>query len=489
MERFVTVRSFLRILGCTYFVAFVSFGTQAMGLIGSHGILPLGDYLRAAREGAGLGASVAAWWDVPSVFWLNSSDAAVRAVWILGTVCAAAAACGLWQRRALAACLVLWLSVCSAGQDFLSFQWDVLLLEAGFLALFADESLVRIWLFRWLLFRLMIFSGLVKLLSGDPVWHNLTAMTYHYETQPLPTPLAWYLHQLPLGLQKVSTGFVFLAELAAPLLFFAPRRWRHLGGWITIGFQVLILLTGNYTFFNFLTIALAMFLFIEPRREERGASEPRLAASDPRLAASEPRLAASEPRLVVPSEPRPSGSGGVGAVSIALAGFVGVVTGLLFLELFSVPVPGGNEVLRMVAPLRIVNSYGLFAVMTTTRPEIVVEGSNDGETWQAYEFRYKAGDTMRPPPVVAPYQPRLDWQMWFAALGDYRQNRWFVNFMIRLLEGEPSVLRLLQSNPFPAAPPKYVRGELYLYHFTHWGERAWWRREDRGIYFPKASLQ
>jgi hypothetical protein len=453
VERFVTVRSFLRILGCTYFVAFVSFGTQAMGLIGSHGILPLGDYLQAAREGAGS----AAWWDVPTVFWLNSSDTAVRVVWILGAACGVVAASGLWQRRALAACLVLWLSVCSAGQDFLSFQWDVLLLEAGFLALFADESRLRIWLFRWLLFRLMIFSGLVKLLSGDPVWHNLTALAYHYETQPLPTPLAWYMHQLPLGMQKVSTGFVFLGELAAPLLFFAPRRWRHLGGWMTIGLQALILLTGNYTFFNFLTIALAMFLFIEPR-----------------------------PEL---SEPRPPGSGGVPAVSIALAGFIGVISALLFLELFSVPAPGGNEVLRLAGPLRVVNSYGLFAVMTTTRPEIVVEGSNDGKTWAPYEFRYKAGDVMRAPPVVAPHQPRLDWQMWFAALGNYRQNRWFENFMVRLLEGEPSVLRLLASNPFPAAPPKYVRGELYLYHFTHWGDRAWWRREDRGIYFPPASLQ
>jgi hypothetical protein len=444
VERFVTVRSFLRILGCIYLVAFVSFGTQALGLIGSHGILPLGDYLQAASEAAGKSA----YWDVPSVLWLNSSDWALRAVWLLGAACAGVAAAGWWPRTALAACLVLWLSICSAGQDFLSFQWDVLLLEAGFLALFADESPLRIGLFRWLLFRLMIFSGLVKLLSGDPVWHNLTALQFHYETQPLPTPLAWYMYQLPLWFHKLSTGFVFLAELGAPLLFFAPRRWRRIGGWITIGMQVLILLTGNYTFFNILTIALAMFLFIEPGREDRRR-----------------------------------------AVSIGLAGFIGVVSGLLFLELFSVQVPGGNEVLRMVGPLRIVNSYGLFAVMTTTRPEIVVEGSNDGVTWAAYEFRYKAGDVMRAPPVVAPHQPRLDWQMWFAALGSYRQNRWFTNFMVRLLQGEPAVLRLLETNPFPAAPPKYVRGELYLYHFTRWGERAWWRREDRGIYFPPVSLQ
>ena len=455
MARFVTVRSFLRILGCIYFVAFVSFGTQALGLIGSRGILPLGDFLKAVKEVTG----ASGYWDVPSVFWLNSSDAALRAVWILGASAAAVAAFGRWQRAALAVCLVLWLSICSTGQDFLSFQWDVLLLEAGFLALFADESKIRIWLFRWLLLRLMIFSGLVKLLSGDPSWHNLTALAYHYETQPLPTPLAWYMHQLPLWFQKVSTALVFVAELGAPLLYFAPRLWRHGAGWVTVGLQVLILLTGNYTIFNVLTIALVMFLFIEPEASEVGQ------------AVSPTPLAAHRP------------------VSLALAGFIALVSALLFLELFSIQVPGGNELLRLVAPLRIVNSYGLFAVMTTTRPEIVVEGSNDGTTWTPYEFRDKPGDLMRPPPVVAPLQPRLDWQMWFAALGNYQQNRWFVNFMIRLLQGEPSVLRLLKSNPFPAAPPKYVRGELFLYHFTHWGERAWWRREERGMYFPPVSLQ
>jgi len=444
VERFITVRTFLRILAAIYFVAFVSFGTQALGLIGSHGILPLGDYLQAVKESAG----PAGWWELPTVLWLTSSDWAIQSVWILGAACSLLAVAGLWQRAALAACLVLWLSICTAGQDFLSFQWDVLLLEAGFLALFAEESPVRIWLFRWLIFRLMIFSGLVKLLSGDTAWRNLTALAYHYETQPLPTPPAWYMYQLPMWFQKVSTGFVFLAELGAPILFFAPRRWRHLGGWITIALQVLILLTGNYTFFNLLAIALAMFLFIEPRQEDRHR-----------------------------------------AVSLGLAGFIGVVSGLLFLELFSVAVPGGNDVLHLISPLRIVNSYGLFAVMTTTRPEILVEGSNDGVNWQAYEFRYKVGDVNRAPPVVAPHQPRLDWQMWFAALGTYQQNRWFVNFMIRLLQGEPTVLRLLRYNPFPAAPPKYIRGELYLYHFTRWGERAWWRREDRGVYFPPASLR
>jgi len=346
---------------------------------------------------------------------------------------------------------VLWLSLCSAGQDFLSYQWDVLLLEAGFLAVFADDSPVRVWLFRWLVFRLMFFSGAGKLLSGDPAWRNLTALDYHYETQPLPTPLAWYAYQLPMAFQRVSTLFVFAAELVAPLIFFGPRRFRHAGAGAVILLQLLILVTGNYTFFNFLTITLALFLFVEPKRVPRGRAHH--------------------------------------AVTSALATFVGLTSGLLLLELFNLALPpGGGAVLHAITPLRIINSYGLFTVMTVQRPEIVVEGSNDGVHWLAYEFRYKPGGVMRAPPVVAPHQPRLDWQMWFAALGTRQENPWFTRFVIRLLEGEGSVLRLLESNPFPKAPPKYIRARIFLYHFTHFGDRAWWRREDEGLYFPPASL-
>jgi len=445
--RFVTVGMFLRLLACVYFIAFVSFGVQAMGLIGSHGILPAGDYLAAVREAEGH----AAWWDVPTLLWIASSDAALRALWIAGALFAALAAFGRWQRAALAVCLVLWLSISAAGQDFLSFQWDVLLLEAGFLAIFADQSRIMVWLFRWLIFRLMFFSGAVKLLSRDPTWRDLTALHYHYETQPLPTPLAWYMNQLPLKFQKASTLVVFVMELIVPFLFFFPRRVRRVAAWITIAFQVLILLTGNYTFFNFLAILLCMWLLIEPR-----------------------------PAVLHPARR---------VLSTALAVFIGITTALLFLELFSVPIPpAGGAVLHAIAPLRIVNSYGLFAVMTTTRPEIIVEGSADGVNWQPYEFRYKPGDVMRAPPIVEPYQPRLDWQMWFAALGSYQENRWFVNFMVRLLQGEPTVTRLLRTNPFPGAPPKYIRARVYLYHFTQFGERAWWTREEQGIYFPPVSL-
>lgn len=436
-------------IGIVYFIAFTSFGIQAMGLIGWHGILPFGDYLRSVRQELGS----AAYWDAPTLLWLRPSDGALTSVWIAGAVLALVAVAGLRQRTALAGCLVLWLSICTVGQDFLSFQWDILLSEAGFLALFADSSPVRVFVFRWLIFRLMFFSGAVKLASGDPAWHHLTALSYHYETQPLPTPVAWYMHQLPAAFQKASTGFVFAAELIVPFLFFGPRPIRHIGAWMTIALQLLILTTGNYTFFNLLTIVLSLSLFIEWHKPADLSRFQR-------------------------------------ALSIALATFIGLVSSLLFFELFSIPVPApGAAILRMVSPLRIVNSYGLFAVMTTVRNEIIVEGSNDGETWLAYEFPYKPGDVMRAPPIVAPHQPRLDWQMWFAALGTYEDNRWFVNFMVRLLQGERAVLRLLRYNPFPDGPPKYVRASLYQYHFTRFGDRAWWSREDRGIYFPPVSLK
>jgi hypothetical protein len=297
----------------------------------------------------------------------------------------------------------------------------------------------------------MFYSGAVKLLSHDPNWRNLTAVHYHYETQPLPTPLAWYMEQLPMWFQQASTAFTFFAELIVPFLFFAPKPIRRVGAWIAIALQTLILLTGNYTFFNLLAIILTLFLFIEPKPQARG------------------RLHR--------------------AVSVALAAFVGVVSGCITLRMFSVDLPGESAVLHAAEPLRIVNSYGLFAVMTTERPEIVVEGSNDGAAWLAYEFPYKPGDLRRAPPLVAPHQPRLDWQMWFAALGNYQSNRWFVGFMLRLMQGEPSVLRLLRYNPFPGAPPKYIRARLYQYHFTKFGETGWWKREERGLYFPAVSLK
>ncbi len=440
----------VRLIGLVYLIAFISWGVQAQGLIGSHGILPAAQFFQQAHREYG----TRAYWEWPSIFWLDASDAVLLLGWWVGAVCSVGVIFGRgkWRTRvALALCLILWLSLCAAGQDFLSFQWDILLSEAGFLALFADDSPARVWLFRWLAFRLMFSSGVVKLASGDPTWRNLTALHYHYETQPLPNPVAWLADQAPMWFQKASTAMMFVCELGAPFLFFCPRRLRHIGAWITIGLQTLIFLTGNYTFFNILAVILTLFLFIEPKRATRGKMHQ--------------------------------------SVSRALIAFIGLVSACLILQLFSIQAPGVEAVLQWAAPLRVVNPYGLFAVMTTERQEIVVEGSNDGEKWLAYEFPYKPGDLRRAPPIVAPHQPRLDWQMWFAALGTYQQNRWFIGFMLRLLQGEPSVLHLLRYNPFAESPPKYIRARLYLYHFTHFGQTGWWTREDRGIYFPPVSLK
>ena len=243
----------------------IAFAIQEQGLLGAHGILPFGDFLKAAKEAL----HGAAYWNVPTLLWFVPTDTAMKALCLTGCLWSVIAMFGHWQRAAMAICLVLWLSLCSVGQDFYSFQWDYLLCEVGFLAIFAEAVQVRIWLFRWLLFRLMFFSGMVKLLSGDITWRNLTALTYHYYTQPLPTPLAWYMQQLPEWCQKISVGLVFVIELVVPFLFFAPKRLRHIAAGLTIALQVLILLTGNYTFFNLLTIFLCMWLFIEPEEHRR----------------------------------------------------------------------------------------------------------------------------------------------------------------------------------------------------------------------------
>jgi hypothetical protein len=450
---------FLKALGAIYLIAFVSFGVQAGGLIGSQGILPVGNYLRGMHQALG----ARAFWYAPTVFWASSSDLALRIAWIAGAALAIVLMLGFFQRACLVALLILYISISTAGQDFWSFQWDILLTEAGFLAIFADASPGRTWLFRWLLFRLIFMSGLVKLLSGDPTWRDLTALSYHYETQPLPTPIAWYMYQLPAWFQKASTVFVFFVELLVPFAIFAPLKLRRIAAVLLIGLQVLILLTGNYTFFNLLAIALCVFLFAD--RPPRGAQ----------------RETRTHPAVTM-------------AVTMSLMVFVLTTSGLQFLEMFRVPLPApAQSYLAWISPLRLINSYGLFAVMTTTRPEIVVEGSNDGTTWAPYEFRYKPGDVRRAPPWVAPYQPRLDWQMWFAALGNAGENPWFYNFAARLMQGSEPVLGLLARNPFPGSPPRYIRAVVYDYRFTDFAERrqsrAWWQREEKATYLPPISLR
>ncbi|MBZ5601145.1 MAG: lipase maturation factor family protein [Acidobacteriia bacterium] len=448
---------FLRALAVVYGIAFLSLATQIKGLIGSHGILPLAQFMDAVAKSLGPSRFYA----MPTVFWIDSSDGALMTICVLGVAFSLLLLAGRLERLMLVLLFVLYLSLSLAGQDFLSFQWDALLLEAGFLAIFLGRATVIVWLFRVLVFRLNFMSGFVKLLSGDPTWRSLTALDYHYHTQPLPNFISWYADKLPRAFEHFSTAAVLGIEIGIPFLIFLPRRIRIFGAWCLIGLQILILLTGNFAFFNWLTLALCVFLF-----------------DDQALARFAPR------RPVLGQLPRVERA------------FVAVFAGVMFLlgsarilEMFGRAPDALSAVAKIVSPFQIVNSYGLFASMTTTRPEIIVEGSDDGDHWTPYEFRYKPGDLNRAPRWVAPFQPRLDWQMWFAALGNYRQNLWFVGFVAKLLEGSPDVIALIEKNPFPNAPPKYIRAMVYEYSFTNRGEPGWWTRKPLGTYLPPVGMR
>jgi predicted DCC family thiol-disulfide oxidoreductase YuxK len=483
---------FLRALGAVYFIAFVSLWTQINGLIGHDGILPAGQFMSAVKQQCDAqGIGLERYHLLPTLCWFDSSDVFLHFQCAAGTVLASLLVFGIAPAPCLALLWLFYLSLVTVGRDFLGFQWDNLLLEAGFLAIFfaplhflprpsreAPPSRLFLWLLRLLLFKLLFSSGCVKFLSGDPNWRNLTALTFHYQTQPLPTWLGWYAQQLPLRFQKLSCAVMLGIEIGAPLLIFSPRRIRFAGGALLAGLQLLILLTGNYTFFNWLTLALCLLLLDDfPLTKIVPTGLRPVFSFNLQCLTGNPPRRWPRPFLVLVAVVVMAGS------SFMLAVTLGVRSPLL--------APLG-WVAGQLEPFRSVNNYGLFAVMTTQRNEIIVEGSNDGTNWLAYEFKYKPGDVNRRPDFVAPFQPRLDWQMWFAALGSCRQNPWFENFCERLLQGSPDVLALLAKNPFPNQPPRYIRAEFYNYHFTDFAGRrvtgAWWRREFTGEYLPPVSL-
>jgi lipase maturation factor 1 len=490
-EHFLTRWFFLRALGVIYLIAFVSLWMQIGGLIGHDGILPASQFMSAVGQQCDQqGIALDRFYLCPTLCWLNASDGFLHFQCAAGSVLAMLLILNIAPVPCLALLWLLYLSLATVSREFLGFQWDNLLLEAGFLTIFLapwqwfprpsrepPPSRIALWLLRLLLFKLVFSSGCVKLASGDPAWRNLTALTYHYQTQPLPTWLGWYAQQLPLWFQKFSCTAMFGIELGAPLLICAPRRLRFCGGAAIAFLQILILLTGNYTFFNWLTLALCLLLL-----------------DDFVLAALAPSKLGHA--LATRHPPPVTRSRWPHSVIVPL------VVVVLSIDLLQISLAMGARPVwlfpaaaaeALLSPLRTLNSYGLFAVMTTDRREIIVEGSNDGANWRPYEFKYKPGDVNRQPAFVAPHQPRLDWQMWFAALGDYRQNPWFVNFCQRLLQGAPDVLALLAKNPFPGGPPRYIRAEFYDYHFTNAAERrasgAWWKREFIGEYLPPLSLR
>ncbi|HEX4667838.1 MAG TPA: lipase maturation factor family protein [Chthoniobacterales bacterium] len=466
-------RWFLRALGAIYLIAFLSFWVQADGLVGAQGILPLPQFLEAAQ--AELGSR--AWHVLPTLCWFNSSNAFLHFLCGAGAVFSVLLICGITPIVCLVLLGALYLSITIAGQTFFSFQWDILLLETGFLAIFlapwqwwlrrgrtAPLSRPALFLLQFLLFKLMFMSGVVKLTSGDPSWWNLSALDYHYWTQPLPTVLGWWADKSPEWFKHFSTEATLVIEIVLPFFIWFPRRLRLLACGLFVVFQIAIGLTGNYAFFNLLTIALCLLLI----DDEVWPEHPGLT-----IGAQSGRWPVWVPALVI-------------LATMPL-------NAILIFNGFRPQAPWPpliESVYDAVAPFRILNSYGLFRVMTKERREIILEGSADGIEWKAYEFKWKPGALDRRPAFVEPHQPRLDWQMWFAALSDVRQNPWFFGLALRLLENSPDVVALLGKNPFPEKPPRYLRANIYRYHFSNLREREsgiWWRREDERTYLPVVS--
>jgi predicted DCC family thiol-disulfide oxidoreductase YuxK len=462
-----TVRLVLAGLGVCYLLGFVSFAVQQKGLIGSGGIMPAAAWLNAAR--AQLGSS--RYWLIPTAGWISASDAALSAYGWLGALASLGLIAGVATGPCALACWFLYLSLCAIGADFMSFQWDALLLEAGLIACLlgswsfsarkSEPSRGALFLLRLLLAKLMLQSALVKLYSGDSAWKDLTALTYHYWTQPLPTPLGWYANLLPLWAQKASCAVMFLVEFGSPFLILAPRRVRAFGAGLVAALMVLIAATGNYGFSNLLTLVLCLACL----------DDGFFNAPDSSSKVPAPRLRAKLVSLLA-------------AVSLTIAAFETAAI------LGKYPPGPVQKLIAVVSPLRSFNRYGLFAVMTRTRDEIAIEVSDDGHDWAEWPFKYKPGDPRRAPPWVAPHMPRLDWQMWFAALGDPGDSPWMGNLLYRLLQGSPDVEGLLGPSPLHEARPLYVRAVRWETTFTtSRSDGAWWKRTRKGLFYPVVSLK
>jgi lipase maturation factor 1 len=460
---------FLRALGLIFLSAFYSLVFQIHGLIGEHGILPAGSYLDQVRAAVGAARGL---WYAPTLLWLGASDAALTALVLAGLISAVSLTLNVWPRAAVAACTLLFLSCIAALQDFSSYQSDGMLLEAGFLSIFLaprglrpglaasdpPSRLARLMLV-WEWFRIYFESGVVKLASGDPHWRDLTAMDEYYQNGPLPTWIGWYVQHFPHWYHAGTALLTLVVELGLVWLIFLPRPFRIACVAVVTALQIGIIATANYAFLNYLVLVLGVLLTDDALLVRLGLRAPAEATPKPRA----PAWRWMEPTVL-----------GV-LFYTTLVAFVGERS----TSAFALPA-------RVLAPFRIANAYGLFAVMTEARYEIEFQGSRDGATWVAYPFRYKPQDPFERPGIYAPYQPRFEWNLWFASLGPWQQSSWVVLAQERLLEGSPSVLALFRHDPFGGRPPALVRTVLWRYWFTDLPAKrrtgAWWRREQIGTF-------
>ena len=528
---------FLRALGLIYFSAFYSLVFQIRGLLGPNGLLPAGSYL---QEVAKVMPGASRFWYAPTLLWLMSSNGVLITLCWIGMIAAALLASNLWPRAMLAICFILFLSFVAAAEDFSGYQSDGMLLAAGFVCFFLAPGGLRpglgerdppsratLFLMQLLWFSIYFESGLAKYFGGDFSWRDFSAMNEYYQNGPLPTWIGWYAHQLPRWFHKATAVTTVFNELVVVGMVFLPRIFRIVCFFVVTALQIGIILTANYAFLNYLVLALAIFLlddaflvgfiphrwqqpicqrlnidrrekplrrsFWSSRRlpvETPDAPEPdELSLLNPSSAPQE-ALTTAQTRVTTSTNSSWRGilSDAVLWTKAFLLAWVLYATLFLLLQQISPGLPLPSKPMTALEPFRIANSYGLFGRMTWSRYEIEFQGSNDGVSWTAYRFRYKPQSLNEAPGIYAPYQPRFEWNLWFASLGGWRENPFVVRTEQQLLLNNQDVLSFFRSNPFPVSPPTHVRAVIWQYWFTDRATKKstgqWWRCESRGLYAP-----
>ena len=490
----------LRLLGFIYAVAFLVAANQIVPLIGQHGLTPATHYLDAVQRHFGSRSSAAL--HMPTLFWFGLSDRALLVFAWVGLALSVVVLSGYANAILMAVLWAMYMSIVHIGQIWYGYGWETQTLETGFLAIFLcplldwrpfparPPPLLIIWLFRWLEFRIMIGAGLIKL-RGDPCWRDLTCLLYHYETQPIPNPISRYLHFAPLWFHRLGTGWNHFVELIVPWFSFGPRTVRHLAGVLLVSFQLFLIVSGNLSFLNYLTIVPCLACFddsfwrkVLPRRLVRlnDRSRERTTALAP---------AESADRGVADRAADPTIPLGV-KIQFGISVAIAIIVALLSVTPVTNLISNQQMMNASFDPLDLVNTYGAFGAVGKERFEIVFEGTVDvmitgATTWKEYEFKAKPGDPNRRPPFVAPYQPRIDWQIWFAAMGSPEEYPWTLHFVWKLLHNDAGTLSLIATNPFAKTPPHYIRARLYRYRFAAPGEGTWWHREAIGEWLPALS--
>ena len=487
-NRLISRWLFLRALGAIHFSAFFSLVFQIRGLIGPQGILPAGPYLQAVAQSLGHWQR---FWYAPTLLWFSSGPAMLNAHCWIGMAASVLLVLNLWPRGMLTICFVCFLSFIAGAQDFSSYQSDGMLLEAGFISMFFAPPGLRPelgrshaasrashFLLQWEWFRIYFESGMAKILSGDPEWRHFTAMDEYYQNGPLPTWIGWYMQHLPHWFHAATVYATLAMELGVVWMFFLPRRWRIVCFFIVTPWEIGVILTANYTFLNYLVLALGVLLLDDRFLERFVPAKWKTAAVDTASNHAPAREGKSSYETLLRA---PKGAALV--LSSVMLGWTFYATTAEMLASFPLP----TFPVVALEPFRIANRYGLFAVMTRGRYEIEFQGSNDGENWKPYHFRYKPQELNEAPRIYAPYQPRFDWNLWFASLGSWREYPIVANTEVRLLSADKDVLQLFVDNPFPQ-PPREIRAVLWQYWFTALEEKRqtgnWWRRQFLGRYAP-----